>query len=216
MAPWNPRIKTEAWIVSDLIELDLGKDGIEYVRDCLRQGVGLCRKSLRLPLRSGKALAIVPPNTGLERAKAFGAGGLLRWGDSIGWLADHLRVLARTDPEAILILQDVWGARPGDPHLRPEAFYDDKAVYYIVQPGVSAIEEVERSISSFLLIGFLVRQPLPQTYVAGRRNLDKATMRDLTAHTDEILVSAYDREGFVLWRRSSGKKKAAEPIGFAA
>lgn len=202
--------------MSKLIEMDLGKDGIEYVQDCLRQGTGLCRKSLRLPLRSGQALAIVPPDTSPERAKSFAAGGLLRWGDSIEWLASHMGALWRADPEGTLILQDVWGARPGEAQRWPDAFYDDNAVYYLVHASAPKIEKVERQISSFLLVGFFAYALLPQANAASERRLDKATMENIADNTAEIFVSAYDREGFVMWRRLGQKKKVAERMPSAA
>src|ERR1700726_2827627 len=100
--------------LSKLVEIALDADGIEYVEQCLRQGTGLCRKLLRLPLASGRAFAPVPRQKRLDRVKSFDEGGLMARHDTIAWLAEHSLHFWDAYPTGLLVFQDIW-ANPNDP-----------------------------------------------------------------------------------------------------
>jgi hypothetical protein len=188
--------------VSNLVEVDLGKDGIDYIHECLQQGTGLCQKVLRLPLKSGRASALVPERTSVDRAKFFNAGGLLTWRDTINWLADHVRTLWREKPTGGLVFQDLW-VRPADPAVRckpVKKFFDATNVYYFVESSDENIEAIIRETSSFLLVGFFMRISLRDSGLMQDCIVEKKLIDKLARSTKEIFVTAYDREGLVLWR----------------
>jgi hypothetical protein len=190
--------------VANLIEVELGSEGIGYIEHCLRQGTGLSRKMLGLPLASGRAFAPLPQHTSLDRAKSFAAGGLLSWHDTVEWLTDHLRRLWREDPNGTLVFQDVWGGRRSDLAVQRKAsakFFDADNVYYYAQASGETIETVIRDTSSFLLIGIFTHSSIDTDKLAKRGMVGTNLINKLVQTTEEILVTAYDREGFVLWRQ---------------
>lgn len=190
--------------MAELIEIDLGKEGIEYVEDCLRQGTGLSRKILSLPLQSGRAFAPLPTNTSVDRARSFEAGGLLSWRDTLDWLARHVQAEWRRDPEGTLVLQDVWGARPTDEAVqrtKVRKFFDAENVYYYVEASEQQIEDIVRETSSFLVVGVFAHFPVGRANLRPPGIVAKSFIDRLARTTEEILVTAYDREGLVLWRR---------------
>jgi hypothetical protein len=190
--------------VSNLVEIDLGVDGINYIEECLRQGTGLSCKTLKLSLNSGRACAAVPAGTSTHRAKSFKTGGLLAWRDSIDWLSVHTARLWRENPAGTLIFEDTWGERPGDPFAQSDLvnkFFDTTNVYYFVQSPEENTAVIERRISSFLLVAFFVGFSLRETLLPQDHIVGKVLMNKIARSTKEIFVTAYDREGLVIWRR---------------
>lgn len=191
-------------VVANLIEVDLGNEGINYLEEHLRQGTGLCRKIRRLPLKSGQAFAPLPQHTSLDRAKLFEAGGLLSWRDTINWLADHVRTMWHDEPDGTLIFQDVWGGRPTDPVVQRKAtqnFFHADNVYYFVESPEQPINSIVQETSSFLLIGVFVHFALRDRDLGPQRIAAKGLIDKLARSTEEIFVTAYDREGLVVWRQ---------------
>jgi hypothetical protein len=191
-------------IVSNLIELDIGNAGIYYVRGRLRDGTGLCQKALQLPLESGSAFAVVPRYTSATRAKRFDAGGLQVWGDSIDWLVRHTKALWRENPTGTLVLQDVWGQSPADAVATVDLsnkFLDETSVYYFGETPDQDLVSVERKIASFLLVGAFTRIAVREANLPTDRMLDSNAIDLIARSIEEIFVSAYDREGLVVWRR---------------
>jgi len=172
----------------------------------------LCRKTLRLPLNQDEPFALVPEITAVDRAKSFKTGGLLSWRDSIDWLlATCERCGERTLPQ-VWLLQDVWGARPTDPAAPRKLvnkFFDTTNVYYFSDLDEQNVETIERQVASFLLVGFLVtfslrEGDLPKITKAGKTLMDKGC----SIRRRDILVTAYDREGLVLWATVTASNSA--------
>ena len=153
--------------VSKLVEIALDADGIEYVEQCLRRGMGLCRELLRLPVASGRVFAPIPRQKGLGRAKSFDEGGLMARRDTIAWLAKHALHSWDADPSGILVFQDIW-ASPSDPPVqisRQNRFVTESNVYYFLEKNAdsSDLDRTLSALTSYLLIAvFTMIQSLVQ------------------------------------------------------
>src|SRR5665213_1177500 len=119
--------------MAELQEIELGPAGTDYLSYAFRNR-GLCSYLGRLPLSTGITFAPLPFGTTLARAQDLKNGGLPPNPDRDRWLADHVLSLFGGVPRGTFIIQDVWGARPGDPGLRfaVSRMLFTKEVYYIV------------------------------------------------------------------------------------
>jgi hypothetical protein len=192
--------------MSELVEVRLGVVGLAYVETCLRQGTGLCSKVLERGLTDGTVIAPLPPSTSSIRAASFDTGGILSRKSSIAWFEQHLREFAITEPNCVLVVQDVW-AKPTDPALqkkRVNSFTNGNEVYYFSY--LSSFEnelfgQIIRQVSSYLVVAFLSRARI--SFTAGSE-VDLSLIEEISRSVKEVVVSAYDQEGFVLWQRQDG------------
>ena len=94
-----------------LATIDLGGDGIEYVRACLRQATGLSTMVLDIALTNGRVFAPVKEGATAERAKRFDVGGFLSFGEVDFWLGNHIESLWQSERDGVLVFQDVGQSR---------------------------------------------------------------------------------------------------------
>lgn len=189
-----------------LTEVSLGVDGIVYVESSLRAGTGLCARVLQLPISQGEAFAALPEHTDLERAKGFQVGGLLTRRETDAWFSEHVRAFWENGRPGTLVLQDIW-AKPGDPAVQAplvKRFYQDSGVYYFVEredADLYSIRRALRAVVSYLLIGVFTRFSVRYAELPPNRAVGADLIEEIGRATQEVFVSAYDQEGFVVWRR---------------
>ncbi|HEX9132967.1 MAG TPA: hypothetical protein VF844_11805 [Ktedonobacteraceae bacterium] len=195
--------------MANLKKLPLGQDGIKFVESRLVSGgKGICLKLLNLPLSEGTVYAVVPEDTSLDRAKQFETGGLAQWIYGDAWLAKHVISLYSDNMDGTLIFHDVWGASPTDSGFRKkrksEMFFNQTDVYHFVEAGYinsDIVIRTMREIASFLLIGAFINFPIVASELPADGFVDDSLIDELVRNTQEIYVSAYDQEGFVVWQR---------------
>ena len=212
--------------LQDLIEMDLGVEGREFVESELRGGWASLSKLLlqSLDLSTGKVVTYLPAGTSVAAAKDFKIGGKLPTPPESTWvkvpggiaiptpntlqfMADLLDS-ALSASDSVFILEDAIASR-SDPGLERTssrtAFLGDE-VYHVVVGGppssASTIKATVRSAESFRLVGAvssLSRQdpPLPPN----RGELTLELLEQIALRTTTIMVGAYDFEGYVLWCR---------------
>jgi hypothetical protein len=194
----------------DLKEIDLGKEGEEYVSYSLTGEKGLCSKIFRGLDRGGDVFSPLPATMSLERAKQFRVGGLTSRRETFAWFGRHVEQLRGRTPNGSLVFQDVW-ARPRDFAVpRDGMFFDADSVYYALGPreiNPAAISLTERQITSFSLVAVFCNfsfcaADVSQTTDASQTPIvSESVIDDIANNTQEIFVSAYDQEGLVVWRR---------------
>jgi hypothetical protein len=186
--------------------IDLGTEGISYVKTSLQQGSGLCAEVLQLPLANGGSFAPLPRHTTVERAKKFDIGGVTSRRDSLAWLADHVQSLWQAATIGTLVIQDIW-AKPSDPPVYVSAFdkfVDGENIYYFID-GSNAefrcIQGAARAVTSYLFVAFLSRISFANNALPHDRFLPRSLIGEIARATEEIFVGAYDQEGLVVWHR---------------
>src|SRR3954469_11877881 len=91
--------------------LDFTKDGLGYVQSRLSRGNTLSRSLLKLPLESGRLMAIVPENTDPDMPLTFEFGGIASRRDTENHLSNWISTFL--DRGGNLFLEDGL-ARPTD------------------------------------------------------------------------------------------------------
>jgi hypothetical protein len=189
-------------------EVDLGQEGIEYIRSCLSQGSGLCSRLLELDFAAGETFAPAPDDIGSTRVKQFNVGGLISRKETVDWLTRHLKQLFQKDAVGTFVLQDVW-AKPEDVAgnaAGTQAVVHDENVYYVLGPSDVAAERISAAIQqlrSYLMVAVFARLQLPLHQLMPGGQVSNGFIRDLAKGTREVFVGAYDQEGLVVWRKSN-------------
>jgi len=191
----------------NLKELNLGEEGKAYISSWFTGGTGL---SSRIPSqleRGGDVFAMVPAETTRERALQFKTGGLLSWRETCAWFEREIEQLSSHTDKGSLVFQDVW--------LRPQdavtggfdgAFFDQSSVYYILgahDMNAAAISSAMLQITSFLFVAVFCNLSFQPADVPATRVLDETLIDAMANNAQEVFISAYDREGLVVWRKTS-------------
>jgi hypothetical protein len=190
----------------NLQEINLGEVGQKYVSHWLGGGTGLCPKLAKQLERGEDVFAPMPPQTSRERAMQFGTGGLMSWRETCVWFEREIQHLSARTDRGTLVFQDVW-ASPRHPVLGEyqSVFFDQSgAVYYILGPddiNAAAISLTMSQVYSFLLVAVFCNFSFSAADVPATRILDETLIDGMANNAQEVFVSAYDREGLVVWRR---------------
>lgn len=191
----------------NLKEINLGEEGLDYVASCLRGETGLCSKIARELERGGDVFAPLPAGTSRQRALQFEAGGLMSWRETCVWFERELEQLSGRIGNGSLAFQDLV-ARPQDPVRGgyDGLFFDRSSVYYILRPqeiNAATISLTMPRINSFLLVAVFCNFSFRAADVPTTRILDEALIDEMAHNAQEVFISAYDREGLVVWRREN-------------
>ena len=187
--------------------MNLGQEGKEFISAWFRGGVGLSGKIPMQLERGGEVFAPLPPQTRRERALQFEAGGLLSWRDTCMWFERELERLSGRTANGSLVFEDLV-ARPHHPFREgyDRLFFDDQStVYYVLGPhdiSAAAISETMLRVRSFLLVAVFCNFSFSAADVPATRILNDTLIDGMANNAQEVFVSAYDREGLVVWRRA--------------
>jgi len=189
----------------NLIEMNLGEEGKEYILSWFKGGTGLCSKIPKELERGGNVFAPLPAGTTRERALQFRWGGLMSWRETCVWFERELEQLSGRSGNGSLVFQDVW-AKPQDPARgRGGLFFDQSgSVYYVLGPheiNAAAISLTMRRVKSFLLVAVFCSSSFRAAELSTPGILDETLTDEMANNAQEVFVSAYDREGLVVWRR---------------
>jgi hypothetical protein len=160
---------------------------------------GLCARMLSALRTQGKLSAVLPEGTPPSRAEQYKAGGIAKGDETRTWLAQHICSAA----SGVLLIQDLWMAPKNYGAHTPfsDFWIHDGDISYLgadVKPG--AEESVRTCLyapSSFYYVGFLIAGGVTGVQLeAGNPQVD-----ELAPEIVEMIVPAYDQEGFILWTR---------------
>lgn len=203
--------------------IDLGRRGMDYVREHLTGVNPFCTAlGAAVDAAPGRVLVLPPPGVDLERLYLFSEGGLLaanRSPSDVTFLEDgsslvevatmkveqaaYLVSLLRTVPEAICIIDDFnpsWTeavAMGVDQH----AFHVDDAVYYRftaddapddIVLALRNSETIWHSVAAICAVDVEVDEESEASVEA---------LQQVGASVIALTCTAYDGEGFVIWRR---------------
>jgi hypothetical protein len=214
--------------VSQIVEIALGLEGLNYVRECLTIGKALSHAVLNtLDLASGVLATFLPSGVPQEEILRFWSGGkmdedavhverdsqTMRFGrvhttDSTFFSLVYAHV--KSDRVAFCVLEDQMGS-PRDPWLADlpaPKLTDGQGMYYLLSSARTNREAMQRTFNRAMsirppLIAFLSRGTAPAVFDRSQVSPDDPGFRELAASTEQILIGAYDGESFVRWQRST-------------
>jgi hypothetical protein len=190
----------------NLKEISLGEEGKEYILSCFRGELGLSSRIPRQLEQGGDVFAPLSAETSRERALQFETGGLMSWRETCAWFEREVERLSGRADNGSLVFQNVW-AKPQDPILKEydRVFFDrSSSVYYVLgrhDINAASISRTVRQVYSFLFIAAFCNFSFSAADAPSTRILDETIINGMAANAQEVFVSAYDREGFVVWRR---------------
>ena len=188
--------------MSRLTEIPLGEAGLEYVRYSLKSALGGVAAGALRGLAGGRCFAPLPEGTNATRAGEFLAGGLMKRRDGVAWLAARAEQNTEARLDSTLLFQDSW-LKPEHASRHKGSFADSAAVYQAIGArdiDFKAVDDALREVTSFLCLGFLTRLTVPDA-VLRSFTADDRLSANLAKHVEEIYISAYDQEGWVVWSK---------------
>lgn len=192
---------------SELIEIELGAKGLEYVREICGDVSGLCSRLGRVVGKTLTVTGLVPGGTPRARGEQLETGGLVSLYTACEWLANQTNELSSKHGPAILLAQDIWmtDADPYDfvdaPGIRRFSYLGCPYRFLASQPlQVDDIQDLVNSLVSFYPVLAVSHCHLE---IRGEQNtptIYQDTFDVIWKGTSQILVGAYDRESFLVLR----------------
>jgi hypothetical protein len=181
--------------------IDLGQDGISYVKKALKEGGPLSPLVASLFDDQGTSFAALEDGTDLTRAKKFTVGTFMPTAAIRKWLADY--VASKWGVNTQLVFGDPW-AKPSDAANRrrqPYYFLGDQTPYYVPQGKdlYTLLTEGQKQPITRNFPIFVINPPvlLPQP----GQQATHVQLDQLAQNTRAVLASAYDHEGYVVWQK---------------
>ena len=206
-----------------LREIDLDRRGLDYVLDHLRGVNTLCDALARVvEQHTGRVFTVAPMDADLARIHAFGAGGLLAENrdlsraialepgqGSLMPVASQLDVRAErivesleAHPDSVCICDDFNPTWPGGVSLDCETAFGVGAETYHLLTLTEGFEVIANTLgwadTVWHGVAAVCRQGLN---VPASREVIGPELQACAASVIELSCTAYDREGFVVWRR---------------
>jgi hypothetical protein len=185
--------------------LDVSADAGPFIQEQLALGEGPIGGLLSSRYREGTVTAVVTAETGRERALDFNSGGL---GNPLELellsqvVARHLSQFLDAEPSGLVVFEESIG-RVGDPFIeRSESpwFSCGPFIYWFASATEPHSPEDCRRLlgaaSDYPLIGVLGVQ---SGGVRARAAVSPEELTRLVESAREIVVGAYDAEGYLLW-----------------
>ena len=190
---------------SQIIEFDLGREGLLYVKDCLGKWGGLAEKATNLPILEGRATAILPKDATLARAIQFEIGGLNIGGLDTKYLSEHFEEISKTYKYSSIVIEDTIALSTDEAisKIDCQKFFHKSRVYYYLnseQFGVDSIPDLLYASRGFVIIGFFIKEHINDGLVLNL-DVDSDALCSMGRDIQEIFVSAYDGESFVIWSK---------------
>jgi hypothetical protein len=209
-------------------EIELGTNGVEYVKGSLKYGNTLSQALLKMEnSRLYDAKTFVHVDVADEKLNLFEQGGISRpvpemlrnfeprdgfsWGELSPkvdfWLVPLIQDFLSSIEDSLLILEDNE-VRPDDPWLRnypdlPVLTYEDEVYYYLSQTQSGKIKRLFSFAKSWTFMGMLTSLPEGIEMLPRKRSLTKGEIELLAERAERVIVAAYDHEGYIICRRGS-------------
>jgi hypothetical protein len=183
-------------------QIALDDRGLDYVREHLDGVNAFCSELLAVVEQvPGETFTFAPLNVMGERVYRFTEGGLPS-GSLLELRAERILELLDTDADACCIVDD-FNPRWGDPCLEdsPTAFGVGEEVYHLLtaESGLELIATVIGEADTIWHGVAAVCTPPPSDQTGAQSTLE--ALRTCAKSVLEITCTAYDGEGFVVWKR---------------
>jgi hypothetical protein len=184
--------------------VDLGQDGIPYVRQALAEGGPLGPLVAYLFDGQGASFAPMEEGTNLERALQFKTGTSMPTVAIRKWLADYMA--ARWGEQNVqLVFADPWRKPTGlnPKHSREPFFFGNQSIYFVPRGDnlYAKLSIGERQPLTWYFSVFVVAPPVLLALSGGHETQEN--LERLAQNTQAVLASAYDHEGYVVWEREA-------------
>jgi hypothetical protein len=217
-------------------EIELGDEGIQYVRQTLGQGRELSKLLLEiLDLKSGELKAILPRGTAPDEVNQFLLGGKLPptgkattvelWGsrkfqaievpNMNNALVSHIAAYLKSSDIAFCIFENALFSA-GAAWLKQTSVQTvtfGSSVYHFLCAGQTGADLIESTLKraksvSPPTVGILSR--LPQGCILNPQlgRIELAELRKIAEQCEKLVVGAYDGESYLIWSKSSARRKA--------
>ncbi len=192
-----------------LQKIDLGREAIDYIRGQLSDGNALGDYLLALPLSESSVATIAPSTVDTALLHEFAKSVSLRTGVSI---IDQVRArivacivafLGSTDENHVIFETFL---RQGDANLiknQSPYFTTESTVYYFANRHIAdgpSLEKMVMNAGNYPFVAALTSTETGSNITHGEE-LSGPALSLLAAHSDHVLVGAYDAEGFIVWSR---------------
>lgn len=207
-------------------EVELGAEALEYIRVSLQNGTTFSHELLRAKdLAAGRVRALIPYDVTIEQIRNVASGmfperppeeqhwytaedgsksRLVPIPDTDDCLVPIIRNFLAGGKHRICLLENALESpqshRLSDQNL-PIIVFEDQ-VYHVIIANFDDPEQVLQTIKdarSWLLNGALTMLPPGIIPMRGITRLETEQLSYLAEHAFQIVVSAYDGEGFLLW-----------------
>lgn len=201
--------------------LDVGKDGLNYLDNCLCNGKTLSKLlKQRIAVSSGITYALVPQNIELPRLRKFESGGLLPQANEnvvplemgviavpkpnlINAMAQVIAQILRANPERFCVFEELM-MRPEDPltaTLPSLLLRYREELYHVCLSGDSTekVERILRQAHSWACAGVVA---CPKRIIRSQGHvidITRESLETIVAGAQFVIVDAYDGESYVVW-----------------
>lgn len=204
--------------MNEYVDIELGAEGIQYVKERLELGMTLSRFLLQIcDFNNGTAKTLLPPNVSKEAVKQFEYGGKLKQVTQYVpttrfWLVSEIQKFLTGGEKRLCVFEEaLW--KPSDPCVVP---YRNKILTYMNEvyhylsfneaQQEEIISQVVRRADSDLFIGIFTSIPDDSSFASGGRELSLDELRLYAERAEQIVVGAYDGESYVIWHRINRNK----------
>lgn len=194
-------------ISSEIIRLD--PQASEYIVNSLLYGAGLSERAMNIVV-DGRIFAMVPEGTSRERANQLRVGGLASQSNGAYWLSEYICSKLALRRDWRFVAQDIW-LKPGDKINSEDENFNilsgQNSIYYVMNdnsPCHAAVHDMIRETNSAVFVGFLIR------ISENVADFDNALGLERSSYIEEIVLSAYDQESFIIWNRDGDNINALE------
>jgi len=191
--------------MNNFVELNLGKAGLEFVQNSLNDWKGLAKDAASLPIQTGTAMALVPKGTSMERALQFSKCNIKVSHYEPNWFEDRFHRLMKEHQKCSFIVQDMASISTDDWVKKSDSpmFFHNKSIYYYLNRKDFRADKIVDLLyaypGSHHVFGFFLKCGI--TDAIQKQDVPSETYKGILDNIVEIYVSAYDREGHVIWTR---------------
>jgi len=205
----------------------LGADALDYVKDCLREGLTLAHHILSRDLDHGYVRTFLPAEPVTQGTIAdYRTGGKFPPSPESEWrtvpggvmvpivgadsaLVDLIRTFLTQSSERLCVFEDAL-AKPSDPCMSASTSYMvfGDEVYHIVTAEYGDSSQIREKLveakSIPIFIGLMTSwgPDCPRTFTTGQ-SFSPTCLEQLAQRAETIIVGAYDGESYIVWEQRS-------------
>lgn len=191
-------VPIESRRAATIVSFELGQDGIRYAKSVMKEAGPLAVSVAAAFGDQGVSFAALEQGVDFARARDFQTGTSMPTFAIRKWLAENLT--SRWGNDVQLVFEDAW-MKPED--IQPDLpyFLIAETSYYVPSGGdlSDRIWEGQRRVMTWPFSAFVVAPSVALPRFGER--VDQDCYNRLVHNTQEVLVSAYDHEGYVVWRK---------------
>ncbi len=191
----------------ELIEIELGGKGLEYVRGICGDISGICSRLCRIESKNLTITGLVPQGTSKSRAEQLNAGGLVSPHIAWDWLANQTNELSSKQQPVMLLAQDIW-MQATDKYNRLNApdierFSYLGCPYHFLNSQPLQVDDVQCLVQSLTSIHTVLAISHYHLELASDESIPAiydTTFDEVWKRISQIFIDAYDQESFLVLR----------------